>query len=94
MPPPSPLTPVIWESVKGEIKTLFPDDVFQLWFEPVVFLSGTSDSITLGVPNDFVAIWIHDTYLSLITQRVSSQAGRDVSITLKKLPRHAACGGT
>jgi len=60
----------LWETVKCDFKSLFPEDVFQMWFEPVVCIETSEDSITLGVPNDFAAIWIHDNYLDLITQRL------------------------
>lgn len=56
-----------------------------MWFEPLQCLETTEESITLGVPNDFAAIWIHDNYLDLITQRLRLNAGRMVTVTLKKL---------
>jgi chromosomal replication initiator protein len=39
--------------------------------------------MVLGVPNDFAAIWIHDNYLDLITQRLRLTAGRLINVTLK-----------
>jgi chromosomal replication initiator protein len=78
------LSPSLWESVKCDFKELFPEDVFQMWFEPMVCLDSTEDSMALGVPNDFAAIWIHDNYLDLITQRLRLTAGRLVNVTLKK----------
>jgi chromosomal replication initiator protein len=78
------LSPSLWESVKCDFKELFPEDVFQMWFEPMVCLEATEDSMSLGVPNDFAAIWIHDNYLDLITQRLRLTAGRLVNVTLKK----------
>src|SRR6202789_4712824 len=74
----------LWETVKCDFKSLFPEDVFQMWFEPVVCLGTSEDSITLGVPNDFASIWIHDNYLDLITQRLRLTAGRAVSVNLQK----------
>jgi len=74
----------LWETVKCDFKSLFPEDVFQMWFEPVVCLETSEDAITLGVPNDFAAIWIHDNYLDLITQRLRLTAGRAVSVNLQK----------
>src|SRR6202789_2621750 len=74
----------LWETVKCDFKSLFPEDVFQMWFEPVVCLETSEDAITLGVPNDFAAIWIHDNYLDLITQRLRLTAGRAVSVHLQK----------
>jgi chromosomal replication initiator protein len=84
MPAPS-LAPSLWETVKCDFKSLFPEDVFQMWFEPVVCLEATGDSLVLGVPNDFAAIWIHDNYLDLINQRLRLTAGRPVSVTLRKV---------
>jgi chromosomal replication initiator protein len=69
--------------VKCDFKGLFPEDVFQMWFEPVVCLETTEDTMVLGVPNDFAAIWIHDNYLDLITQRLRLTAGRLINVTLK-----------
>jgi chromosomal replication initiator protein len=82
--PSSSLSPSLWETVKCDFKALFPEDVFQMWFEPIVCVQASDDSVTLGVPNDFAAIWIHDNYLDLITQRLRLTAGRMVNVTLKK----------
>ena len=95
MPSPT-LAPSLWETVKCDFKSLFPEDVFQMWFEPVVCLETTTDAIVLGVPNDFAAIWIHDNYLDLITQRLRITAGRMVNVTLRKTesaPRTPALSG-
>ena len=74
----------LWDTVKHDFKSLFPEDVFQLWFEPVVCLESTESTLTLGVPNDFAAIWIHDNYLDLIVQRLRLTAGREIAVRLKK----------
>jgi chromosomal replication initiator protein len=92
--PSSSLTSSLWETVKCDFKSLFPEDVFQMWFEPLVCLETNGDSITLGVPNDFAAIWIHDNYLDLITQRLRLTAGRLVNVTLRKSDQTARAGGT
>ncbi len=82
--PTSALSPSHWETVKCDFKELFPEDVFQMWFEPCVCLDASEDTMTLGVPNDFAAIWIHDNYLDLITQRLRLSSGRLVNVILKK----------
>ncbi|MES2693872.1 MAG: chromosomal replication initiator protein DnaA, partial [Verrucomicrobiota bacterium] len=81
----STLAPSLWETVKCDFKSLFPEDVFQMWFEPVVCLETTVDAMVLGVPNDFASIWIHDNYLDLINQRLRLTAGRMVNVTLRKI---------
>jgi len=91
--PTTTLAPSLWETVKCDFKSLFPEDVFQMWFEPVICLETTADAMTLGVPNDFAAIWIHDNYLDLITQRLRLNAGRMVNVTLRKTDA-AIRGGT
>src|SRR5471032_2846006 len=91
--PASSLTPNLWETVKCDFKGLFPEDVFQMWFEPMVCLEATEDVMTLGVPNDFAAIWIHDNYLDLITQRLRLNAGRMVNVTLRKAESSARSMG-
>ncbi len=85
-------TPPLWETVKSDFKTLFPEDVFKLWFEPIVCLDATEETLTLGVPNDFAAIWIHDNYLDLIVQRLRLTTGRLMAVKLKKA--ELADGGT
>ena len=82
--PISAATSTLWETVKQDFKTLFPEDVFQLWFEPLECLETTEDTVTLGVPNDFAAIWIHDNYLDLIVQRLRLTTGRAMEVKLKK----------
>ncbi|MBT5901616.1 MAG: chromosomal replication initiator protein DnaA [Opitutaceae bacterium] len=75
----------LWETVKQDFKTLFPEDVFQLWFEPLECLEVSETELTLGVPNDFAAIWIHDNYLDLIVQRLRLSTGKDeMTVQLKK----------
>lgn len=74
----------LWESAKSDIRSLFPDDVFKLWFEPIICLESTPDALVLGVPTDFAAIWIHDNYLDLIVQRLRLTAGRPISVKLRK----------
>ena len=78
-------TPHLWEAVKSDFKTLFPEDVFKLWFEPIVCVESADDSISLGVPNDFAAIWINDNYLDLIVQKFRQITGRVIAVKLKKV---------
>lgn len=79
-----------WEAVKSDFKGLFPEDVFKLWFEPITCLEATEDALTLGVPNDFAAIWINDNYLDLITQRLRLNTGRLITVKLKKSESHGS----
>ncbi|MEN9840556.1 MAG: hypothetical protein RL376_356, partial [Verrucomicrobiota bacterium] len=75
----------LWESAKTDLRGLFPEDVFQLWFDPVVCLESSADQLVLGVPNDFAAIWINDNYMDLIVQRLRLTAGREIKVVLRKI---------
>ena len=92
--PQAPLQTSLWEAVKCDLKELFPEDVFQMWFQPMTCLDAGEDSLILGVPNDFAAIWIHDNYLDLISQRVRMATGRMVTVSLKKLENAANSSGS
>ena len=45
------LSPCVWETVKCDFKSLFPEDVFQMWFEPLVCLETAEDAMTLLAPH-------------------------------------------
>ncbi|MBP7143238.1 MAG: chromosomal replication initiator protein DnaA [Opitutaceae bacterium] len=77
-------SPSLWESAKKDIRGLFPEDVYNLWFEPITCIESSEDCLVLGVPTDFAAFWIHDNYLDLITQRLRLTAGRAVTVKLRK----------
>lgn len=72
--------PSLWDAVKTDFRNLFPDDVYRTWFEPMSCLDECEDSVTLGVPNDFAAIWVQDNYQDLITRRLGMAAGRNMSL--------------
>ncbi len=82
--PSAVISPSLWETVKSDFKGLFPEDVYQLWFEPITCMEASEDALTLGVPNDFAAIWINDNYLDLIVQRLRLTSGRLITVKLKK----------
>jgi len=74
----------LWDSAKADLRGLFPEDVFKLWFDPIVCLDMSPDQLVLGVPNDFAAIWINDNYMDLILQRLRLTAGREIKVLLRK----------
>ena len=85
-------TPALWDSAKADLRGLFPEDVFKLWFDPIVCVEATAELITLGVPNDFAAIWINDNYIDLIQQRLRLTSGREMAVKLRKITADSASG--
>jgi len=82
--PTATLAPNPWETTKTSLKQFFSEDVFKMWFEPLHCVELGEDTITLGVPNDFAAIWIQENYLDLIAKHLGMAYGRELSVILKK----------
>jgi len=82
--PTATLAPSPWETAKTSLKQFFSEDVFKMWFEPLHCLELGEETITLGVPNDFAAIWIQENYLDLIAKHLGMAYGRELSIVLRK----------
>lgn len=72
----------LWNTVKSGFQSLFPYDTYRTWFEPLHCIEETQLTVTIGVPNEFAAIWIQDNYEDLITRKLSESAGRPISIRL------------
>jgi chromosomal replication initiator protein len=86
------VSPGLWESAKADLRGLFPEDVFKLWFDPIVCVEATPEQMTLGVPNDFAAIWINDNYIDLIQQRLRLTSGREMAVKLRKIAADSSAG--
>jgi chromosomal replication initiator protein len=84
------ISPSLWDSAKADLRGLFPEDVFQLWFDPIVCVESSAEQMTLGVPNDFAAIWINDNYIDLIQQRLRLSSGREMTVKLRKVSADVA----
>jgi len=77
----------LWDSVKADLSSALPPDIFQMWFTPVTCLKVEGDTMTLGVPTDFAAIWINDNYLDLIAQKLRLTTGRVFKVFLESSGR-------
>jgi chromosomal replication initiator protein len=75
----------LWQSLREEIESLFPRDVYEAWFQPLTQLSDPEsvDVLVLGAPNDFSAIWLEDNYVDLLAERASRIADRPVTIRIE-----------
>ncbi|MGE9294297.1 MAG: DnaA ATPase domain-containing protein, partial [Puniceicoccales bacterium] len=70
----------LWETIKGDLQSIFPHDVYRTWFEPVHCVDESDDFVTLEVPNDFSAFWIQDNYQDIITKRLRENTGQAMGI--------------
>ena len=92
--PVSAVTLQTWDRVKADIGTSVATDIFDMCFRAVTFRKVDGDTITLGAPNDFAAIWINDNYLDLITQKFRHSTGRQLKVLIESDGRtETACRG-
>lgn len=72
----------LWATVKEGLRQLFPSEVYQMWFEPLACVEETAETITLGAPNDFAAIWLQDNYQELLSAKCSELGQRPVRVSI------------
>ncbi|MDR1433212.1 MAG: chromosomal replication initiator protein DnaA [Puniceicoccales bacterium] len=73
----------LWNAVRDNFKSTFPNDIFRSWFEPLYVVEETQNSIVFGVINDFTAIWLQENYLDVMAKCLCMSAGRDVKISFR-----------
>lgn len=70
----------LWETVRSDLQSLFPHDVYRTWFEPLRCVGQDEKTLRLAAPSGFAAIWIVDNYRDLINRKLTEAAGRTVCI--------------
>ena len=81
--------PSIWlrarEFIKKEIDN---DQVFNIWFGPVRFVSSSEDSIILEAQNKFIQEMLADRYMKLMSSSLAKACGKEMKIdfVLKEQP--------
>lgn len=73
----------LWESVNQELKNLFPNDLYDMWFEGLTCAEESDSKLVLTAPNEFNAIWIENNYLDIIAQQARSFAGTAVAVSIE-----------
>ena len=81
------VTQGLWSLLKEECKKLFPDDIFNTWFDPLVCLQESEETLVLAAPSEFSAIWLQEHYLDLISQKAQLAQGRPVKVIVQVLER-------
>jgi chromosomal replication initiator protein len=83
----------LWESVNQELKNLFPQDLYDMWFEELRCMQDSDAKLVLTAPNEFNAIWIENNYLDIISQQARSFAGTAVTVVIEVAKEQAAESG-
>lgn len=73
----------LWDGIARELKLLFPEDLYGMWFRELRCVLQTTDKLVLEAPNEFNAIWIESNYLDVITQQARAHAGTAITVTVQ-----------
>ncbi len=81
--PAKTLSHSLWVALQSDFQTLFPNEVYKAWFEPIVCLAESANAIELGLPSDFALIWVQENYRDLLQRRLNQAAGHPIELTMK-----------
>jgi len=76
----------LWSTALSQLKSEVSEQVFNAWFTPIVPVSCTDDTLTLGVPNDFFKEWISERYSGLLVSQLKRVAEKKMNIVFVILP--------
>ena len=87
----SPTADTLWQNTTKELKNLFPEDVYEMWFSELVCMLESDSKLVLTTHSEFNAIWIENNFLDVISQQARSFAGTaiEVSIEVEQAPKTA-----
>ena len=81
--PSTPIADTLWQNTNKELKNLFPEDVYEMWFSGLVCTLETDTKLVLTTHSEFNAIWIENNFLDVITQYARSFAGTAIEVSIE-----------
>ena len=71
----------IWCSALDSLREVLNPEVYRLWFAPIQPIAMTSDRLSLGVANDFCAVWLGENYRDVIEDALKTASGRQIEFS-------------
>ena len=81
--PSTPIADTLWQNTNKELKNLFPEDVYEMWFSGLICSLETDTKLVLTTHSEFNAIWIENNFLDVITQYARSFAGTAIEVSIE-----------
>ena len=81
--PSTPIADTLWQNTNNELKNLFPEEVYEMWFSGLVCTLESDSKLVLTTHSEFNAIWIENNFLDVITQYARSFAGSAIEVTIE-----------
>ncbi|MCG8573287.1 MAG: DnaA/Hda family protein, partial [Flavobacteriales bacterium] len=74
---------IIWNRATKQLKSMLNDEIFHLWFAPIVPLHIENNVLILQVANDFCEVWLKDNYHHLLEEVVGGASEDKLGIAYK-----------
>jgi chromosomal replication initiator protein len=81
--PSTPIADTLWQNTNKELKNLFPEDVYEMWFSGLVCTLESDTKLVLTTHSEFNAIWIENNFLDVISQQARSFAGTAIEVSIE-----------
>jgi chromosomal replication initiator protein len=81
--PSTPTANTLWQNTSKELKNLFPEDVYEMWFSELVCSLESDSKLVLTTDSEFNAIWIENNFLDVISQQARSFAGTAIEVSIE-----------
>lgn len=72
----------LWDKACARLKNVFSAEVFRLWITRLKVLDYASNTLTLGVWDDFSQIWLQTNYISVIEESLRDITGESIAVQL------------
>jgi chromosomal replication initiator protein len=74
---------IIWNRAVKQLKSMLNEEVYKLWFAPIVPLHIENSVLILQVANDFCEVWLKDNYHQLLEEVVGGNSELKLGIAYK-----------
>ena len=78
--------PTLWETALKSFEERMSTRNFELWIQPLRYVSLTGDTLTLKAPNLYLKEWFEDNYLQSLRNEVTQLAGRPIDVAVQVAP--------
>ena len=81
----------LWSALSGKLKAIVDDNSYSIWIAPIKPVELTKEKFILSVDNEFTQTWLHENYLPLMSQVLSTifpNEKREIVLQVQKSVAH------
>jgi len=84
--PTKPDTQKLWDDACAKLRGMLNEDTYNLWFAALRPAGYANHVFSLGVPNEFIQIWLQDNYRDLVRDILAQVSGDALSVKFVVTP--------